>query len=74
MKKKTHEVLFEACDLVNSVDQVLAHVMRECEIDAKDCYNLAEKLERACHMLLVVGDRKTQEDLNKVALPEGVPF
>ena len=31
-------------------------------------------IERACHLLLVIGDRKTQEDLNRIPINEGVPF
>lgn len=74
MKKHTETLLNEAIDLVNGIDHVLANTQSQFDLDAKNCYDLAEKLERACHLLLVVGDRKTQENLNKVALPEGVPF
>ena len=74
MKKQTETLLSEAIDLVDAADHLLANTMTQYDLSAKDCYNLAEKLERACHLLLVVGDRKTQEDLNKVDLPEGVPF
>jgi hypothetical protein len=48
--------------------------MTQYDLSAKNCYDLAEKLERACHALLVVGDRKTQQDLNKIPMGEGVPF
>ena len=74
MKKQTETLLSEAIDLVNGADHVLANTMTQYDLGAKDCYNLAEKLERACHLLLVIGDRKMQNDLNKVDLPEGVPF
>ena len=74
MKKQTETLLSEAIDLVNAADHVLANTMTQYDLSAKDCYNLAEKLERACHLLLVVGDRKTQADLNKIPMGEGVPF
>ena len=74
MKKHTETLLNEAIDLVNGIDHVLANTQSQFDLDAKNCYDLAEKLERACHLLLVVGDRKMQNDLNKVDLPEGVPF
>ncbi len=48
--------------------------MTQYDLSAKDCYDLAEKLERARNLLLVVGDRKYQTELNKIPLPEGVPF
>jgi hypothetical protein len=74
MKTQTETLLSEAIDLVNGADHVLANTMTQYDVSAKDCYNLAEKLERACHLLLVIGDRKTQEDLNRIPLPEGEPF
>ena len=74
VKKQTETLLSEAIDLVNAADHVLANTMTQYDVSAKDCYNLAEKLERACHLLLVVGDRKTQTELNKIELPEGAPF
>ena len=74
MKKQTETLLSEAIDLVDAANHVLANTMTQHELSAKDCYDLAEKLERACHMLLVVGDRKTQADLNKIPMGEGVPF
>jgi hypothetical protein len=44
-------------------------------LSAKNCYDLAEKLERARNLLLVVGDRKYQAELNQVPMStEGVPF
>jgi hypothetical protein len=74
MKKQTETLLSEAIDLVNGADLVLANTMTQYDVSAKDCYNLAEKLERACHLLLVIGDHKTQEDLNRIPINEGVPF
>jgi len=74
VKKQTETLLSEAFDLVNGVDHVLANTMTQYDLDAKNCYDLAEKLERACHMLLVIGDRKTQESLNQIPLGEGEPF
>ncbi len=74
MKVQTETLLSEAIDLVNGVDHVLANTMTQYDVSAKDCYNFAEKLERACHLLLVIGDRKMQVDLNKIPMGEGVPF
>jgi len=48
MKKQTETLLSEAIDLVNAADHVLANTMTQYDLSAKDCYNLAEKLERAC--------------------------
>ena len=74
MRKQTETLLSEAIDLVNGVDHVLANTMTQYDLSAKNCYDLAEKLERACHMLLVIGDRKTQQDLKTIPMGEGVPF
>jgi hypothetical protein len=74
MKKQTETLLSEAIDLVDAADHLLANTMSQYELSAKDCYDLAEKLERARNLLLVVGDRKYQTELNKIPLPEGVPF
>jgi hypothetical protein len=74
MKKHTETLLSEAIDLVNGADHLLANTQSQYDLSAKDCYNLAERLEQACHLLLVVGDRKTQDDLNKIPTTEGAPF
>ena len=74
MKKQTESLLNEAIDLVNGVDHVLANTTSQYDLNAKNCYDMAEKLERARNLLLVVGDRKYQSDLNKIPLAEGVPF
>ena len=74
MKKQTETLLSEAIDLVDGVDHVLANTMTQYDLSSKNCYDLAEKLERACHLLLVIGDRKMQEDLNQIPTTEGVPF
>jgi hypothetical protein len=74
MKKQTETLLSEAIDLVDAADHLLANTMTQYDLNAKDCYDLAEKLERARNLLLVVGDRKYQTELNKIPLPEGVPF
>jgi len=74
MKKQTETLLSEAMDLVNGADHLLANTQTQHDLSAKNCYDLAEKLERACHLLLVIGDRKMQSDLNKIPMGEGVPF
>ena len=74
MRTPTAQLIAEAITLVDGVDHVLGNTSFESQLSAKDCYDFAEKLERACHLLLVAGDRKTQDDLNKIPLPEGVPF
>jgi hypothetical protein len=66
MKKHTETILSEAIDLVSGVDHVLANTMTQHDLSSKNCYDLAERLERACHMLLVVGDRKYQEEINQL--------
>jgi len=74
MKKQTETLLSEAIDLVNGVDHVLANTMTQYDLSAKNCYDMAEKLDRARNLLLVVGDRKYQSNLNKIPSAEGVPF
>jgi hypothetical protein len=75
MRKQTETLLSEAIDLVNGADHVLANTLSQLDLSAKNCYDLAEKLERARNLLLVVGDRKYQAELNQVSIPiEGVPF
>ncbi len=58
MKKQTETLLSEAIDLVDGADHVLANTLSQYDLSAKNCYDLAEKLERARNLLLVVGDRK----------------
>jgi len=74
MKRHTETLLSEAIDLVSGVEHVLCNTQTHFQLDSKDCYDFAEKLERACHLLLVIGDRKMQADLNKIPMGEGVPF
>ena len=74
MKKHTETLLSEAIDLVNGVDHVLANTHSQFDLDSKNCYDFAERLERARNLLLVIGDRKHQDELNKIPMPEGVPF
>ena len=75
MRKQAETLLSEAIDLVDGVDHVLANTMTQYDLSAKNCYDLAEKLERARNLLLVVGDRKYQAELNQVPIStEGVPF
>jgi hypothetical protein len=74
MKKETETLLNEAIDLVNSVDHVLANTATQYDLNARNCYDFAQRLERACHLLLVIGDRKTQSELDRIPMGEGVPF
>jgi hypothetical protein len=48
--------------------------MTQYDLSAKNCYDFAERLERARNLLLVIGDRKTQEDLNRIPETNGAPF
>jgi hypothetical protein len=70
-----NRVLFtEAVSLTANVDHVLANETLD-GIDHRDLYDLAEKLERASHLLLVLGDRKFQENVDRdVADFTKVPF
>lgn len=74
MKKHTETILSEAIDLVSGVDHVLCNTQTHFQLNSKNCYDFAERLERARNLLLVIGDRKHQDELNKIPLPEGVPF
>lgn len=74
MKKHTETLLSEAVDLVSGVDHVLSNTHSHFDLNAKNCYDFAERLEHARNLLLVVGDRKHQDELNKIPLSEGVPF
>lgn len=66
MKKHTETILSEAIDLVSGVDHVLCNTQTHFQLNSKNCYDFAERLERACHMLLVVGDRKYQQEINQL--------
>jgi len=73
--KTPNRVLFtEAVSLSANVDHVLTNENLN-GLDHRDLYDLAEKLERASHLLLVLGDRKFQEsiDMDVPAFNE-VPF
>ena len=74
MKKQTETLLSEAIDLVSGVDHVLANTMTQYDLSAKNCYDFAERLERAFHLLLVIGDRKTQQDLQKIEMNQPRSF
>jgi hypothetical protein len=66
MKKHTETILSEAIDLVSGVDHVLCNTQTHFQLNSKNCYDFAERLERAYHMLLVVGDRKYQQEINQL--------
>ena len=74
MRTPTATMLYDAANLVSGADHLLANTRFESQLSAKDCYDLAEKLERARNLLLVAGDRKYQTELNKIPMAEGVPF
>ncbi len=74
MKISNAQLMLDACNLVNAADHLLANCSSEFDLSHKDCYILAEKLERAYHTLVVLGDRKTQVELNKIPYNEEVPF
>lgn len=69
------KMLREAIELVDGADHLLANTTFESQLDSRDCYDLAEKLERASYLLHIVGNRKRQDELNEIPLPtDGVPF
>jgi hypothetical protein len=74
MKKKISDLLFEAADLVYGVEHMLANTRNEYDLNAKDCYQIAGNLERAFLLLVTIGDRKMQNDLNEISKTEEVPF
>ena len=75
MRTPTAQIIYDAANLVSGVDHLLANTRFESQLNAKDCYDLVEKLERARNLLLIAGDRKYQAELNEVSIPtEGVPF
>lgn len=61
MRTPTAQMIADAVNLVYGVDHVLANTRYESELSAKDCYDLAYKLEQAMSCLLAVGNRKAQE-------------
>ena len=63
-RSKTAELVYDASQIVSGVDHVLGSNYFESDLNAKDCYDLAHKLERALHMLIAAGDRKVQESLD----------
>jgi hypothetical protein len=65
MKTQTETLLNQAIDLVRGADHVLANTRSAAEVNPNDCYDLAHKLERASHLLLVIGDRKYQQELDQ---------
>lgn len=74
MRTSTQQLLADAIDLVRGADHVLANTQSLQDINPNDCYDLAYKLEKARNLLLVIGDRKYQDELNKIPVSEGVPF
>jgi hypothetical protein len=71
---KNRLLFTEAVGLSANVDHVLANETLD-GLSHRDLYDLAEKLERATHLLLVLGDRKFQENVDRdVADFTKVPF
>jgi hypothetical protein len=62
---KTEKQLFDDARIcVVTADLVLGNEKPDT-LSSSDVYDLAEKLERASRLLLVVGDRKMQTEINK---------
>ena len=65
---------------VASIAALVDHVLVNETLDGlahKDLYDIAEKLERASRLMLVLGDRKFQESLDRDAAVDDltkVPF
>ena len=74
MRTPNAKLLYDAANLVSGADHLLANTRFESQLSAKDCYDLAEKLERAQNLLITVADRKHQDELNDIRLSEGAPF
>ena len=74
MRTPNAQIIYDAANLVSGADHLLANTRFESQLSAKDCYDLAEKLERARNLLLVAGDRKYQAELNQIPVSGGVPF
>jgi hypothetical protein len=76
MKIQTETLLSEAIDLVDGIDHVLANTMTQYDLSASNCYDLAERLERARNILLTVGDRMYNQERKSQTLDiiQGVPF
>ena len=75
MRTSNAQIIYDAATLVSGADHLLSNTSYESQLSAKDCYDLAEKLERASNLLLVAGDRKYQAELNQVSVSnDGVPF
>ena len=64
LRTKTAQLIYDAGQNVDCVDHVLKNTSFESQLSAKDCYDLAHKLEMALHMLVTAGDRKVQENIN----------
>ena len=62
--KTERELFADASNLVAIADLVLGNEKPNM-LSSSDVYGLAEKLERASRLLLVVGDRKMQTEINK---------
>jgi hypothetical protein len=76
MKVQTETILSEAIDLVDGVDHVLANTMTQYDLSSRDCYSMADRLERARNILLTIGDRVYRDERRSqtVDIIEGVPF
>jgi hypothetical protein len=76
MKVQTETILSEAIDLVDGVDHVLANTMTQYDLSSRDCYNMADRLERARNILLTIGDRVYRDERRSqtVDIIDGVPF
>lgn len=64
MRMSNDKLISETIELVDGVNMVLTRTVAETQLSAKDCYDLAYKLEQALNSLLTVGNRKRQEDIN----------
>ena len=65
MRTPNSKMIFDAANLVSGADHLLSNTRFESQLSSKDCYDLAEKLNRASNLLLVAGDRKMQQEINE---------
>lgn len=59
MKNQTIDLFNDAIDIVRGADHVLANTDLLTDLSPDDYYKLASELDRACNILLVIGDRRT---------------
>ena len=64
MRISNQQLISDTFRKVDGVHHVLSYTKTSDDINPNDCYDMASKLEQAIAMLLTIGARLRQEEIN----------